>query len=62
MKRLGTVIVVASLLGLPLTTGAFWGERETLVEADTIVGSPVRDTEGTDLGKVKQLLINLKDG
>ena len=62
MKMLGTVILVLSMLSLPLTTGAFWGERETLVEADTVVGSPVRNTEGKDIGKVKQLLINLKDG
>ena len=62
MKKLGTIIVALSLLSLPLTTGAFWGERETLVEADTVVGSPVRNTEGKDIGKVKQLLINLKDG
>jgi len=62
MKKLGTVIVALSLLSLPLTTGAFWGGRETLLEADTVVGSPVRNTEGKDIGKVKELLINLKDG
>ena len=62
MKKLGTVILVLSLLSLSVTTGAFWGGRETLLEADTVVGSPVRNTEGKDIGKVKQLLINLKDG
>jgi sporulation protein YlmC with PRC-barrel domain len=62
MKRLGTVAVALSLLSLPLGTVAFWGDRETLIEAETVVGSPVRNTEGKDMGRVKNLLINLKDG
>jgi sporulation protein YlmC with PRC-barrel domain len=62
MKRLGTVIVALSLLSVPLGTVAFWAERETLVEADTVVGSPGSNTEGKDMGRVKNLLINLKDG
>lgn len=62
MKKLGTVIVALFLLSLPIMTAAFLGDHETLVEADTVVGSPVRNTKGQDIGKVKELLINLKDG
>jgi len=63
MKMLGTVILVLSLLSLPLTTGAFWGERETsLVDMRTLVGSPVKSSDGTEAGKVKQLLIDPEDG
>ncbi len=63
MKRLGTVILVLSLLCLPLTTGAFWGERETsLVDMRTLVGSPVMSSDGTEVGKVRQLLIDPEEG
>lgn len=62
MKKLGAVILVLSLFGLLLMTQAFRGERATLVEAITLLGSPVRNTEGTDVGRIEQLLINPDDG
>ena len=62
MKKLGAVILVLSLFGLLLMTQAFRGQRAILVEAITLLGSPVRDTEGTDVGKIEQLLINPDDG
>jgi len=62
MKKIGAVILVLSLFGLLLMTQAFRGQRATLVEAITLLGSPVRDTEGTDVGKIEQLLINPDDG
>ncbi len=58
MKKIGAVILVLSLFGLLLMTQAFRGQRATLVEAIMLLGSPVRDTEGTDVGKIEQLLIN----
>jgi len=62
MKKIGAVILVLSLFGLLLMTQALRGQRATLVEAITLLGSPVRDTEGTDVGKIEQLLINPDDG
>jgi len=62
MKKLGAVILMLSLFGLLLMTQAFRGQRATLVEAITLLGSPVRNSEGTDVGKIEQLLINPDDG
>jgi sporulation protein YlmC with PRC-barrel domain len=62
MKKLGAVILMLSLFGLLLMTQAFRGQRATLVEAITLLGSPVRNSEGTDVGKIEQLLINPEDG
>lgn len=62
MKKLGAVILMLSLFGLLLMTQAFRGQRATLVEAITLLGSPVRNSEGTDMGKIEQLLINPEDG
>jgi sporulation protein YlmC with PRC-barrel domain len=62
MKKIGAVVLVLSLFGLLLVTQAFRGERATLVEAVTLLGSPLRNTEGTDVGKIEQLLINPDNG
>jgi len=62
MKKLGAVILVLSLFGLLLMTQAFRGQRAILVEAITLLGSPVRNTEGTDVGRIEQLLINPDSG
>lgn len=62
MKKLGAVILVVSLFGLVLMIQAFLGQRETLVELSTLLSSPVRNTEGTEVGKIKQLLVNPRDG
>jgi len=51
-----------SLFGLLLMTQAFRGQRATLVEAITLLGSSVRNHEGTDVGKIEQLLIDPDDG
>lgn len=62
MKKIVPALLGLSLVSVPPTTGALWGERETLVEPETIVGSPVRNTDGKDLGKIKQLLIDPEEG
>jgi len=62
MKRLGTVILGLALFSLPPTAEAFFHERKALVDATTLVGSPVRSSEGKDIGKIKQLLINPRGG
>ncbi|MGH7254116.1 MAG: PRC-barrel domain-containing protein [Nitrospiraceae bacterium] len=62
MKKLGAVILVLSFFGVLLVTQAFRGQRPVLVEAITLLGSPVRNTEGADVGKIEQLLINPDDG
>lgn len=61
-KMLGAVILGLSLFGLPLATGAFLHERQALVEARTLVGSPVRSSDGEEMGTIKQLLIHPQDG
>lgn len=61
-KVLGTVTLGLALLSLPLSAGAFFHERQALVEARTLVGSPVRSSEGKEMGHIKQLLINPEDG
>jgi sporulation protein YlmC with PRC-barrel domain len=68
MKKIGAVILVLSLFGLLLMAQAFQAfqafrsQRATLVEAITLLGSAVRDSEGTDVGRIEQLLINPDDG
>jgi len=65
MKKLGMVILALSVFGLLLMTQAFLGQREAreaLIEASGLLGSPVRNTDGMDIGKIKQLLINPNDG
>ncbi len=62
MKKLGAAILMLFLFGLLLTTQAFRSQRATLVEAITLLGSPVRNTVGTDVGKIEQLLIDPDDG
>lgn len=63
VKMLGAVILGLSFFGLPLTTEASFHERKaSLAEVKTLVGSPVRSSEGGEVGKIKQLLINPEDG
>lgn len=62
VKKLGVVILVLSFFGLLLMTQVFRGQRAVLVEAITLLGSPVRNNEGTDVGRIEQLLINPDDG
>lgn len=61
-KLLWTAALGLALFGVPLSAGAFFHERQALVEARTLVGSPVRSSEGKEMGKIKQLLINPESG
>lgn len=62
IQKLGGVILGLVLVGLPLTADAFMGGRENLVESSTLMGSPVKSSDGKDLGKIKQFLINPEEG
>jgi sporulation protein YlmC with PRC-barrel domain len=62
MKKLGGAILGLALIGLPLTADASVAGRENLVKSRTLMGSPVKSTDGKDLGKVRELLINPEGG
>lgn len=62
MKTLGAAILGLSLLSLLITAEAFLADRETLVKANGLMGSPVRSTEGRHIGRIKELFINPEGG
>lgn len=65
MKMPGAVILGLFLVSLPLPTEAFFHQRKALVMPGAlvgIVGSSVRSSDGQEIGKIKQLLVNPEDG
>jgi sporulation protein YlmC with PRC-barrel domain len=64
MKRIATLIGLASMLSISLSSALAQqpAPNAVLVGSDSLVGSTVRNADGNDVGKVSRLMIDPSDG
>jgi sporulation protein YlmC with PRC-barrel domain len=70
MKRIATLVGIASLVAAPMAAALAQqpaspttpSQNTVLVGSDSLVGSTVRSSDGRDVGKVDRLMIDPSDG
>ncbi len=60
MRKLAGTLVLLAILSVVASVPAF--AQQALVDAYSIVGSPVKGADGKDLGKINQIMVDPKDG
>ena len=75
MTKLSVVLTTAAVLALPLAPAAFAADAKApaakdalrphpggLIEAKWLIGSPVRNADGQDMGKIEEVWLDPKSG